>query len=125
MQTIITRPAQAAHADPDMLARQRANLLARATTDQMEAALAYLSTIDPEAFTIAFTAATPDDHPEDDEPIPLCGVCHSPIAIFADQGHQWLHLRSDTTTIGARETYDPGHVARVTWYLPDETPEDS
>lgn len=125
MQTIITRPAQAAHASPDTLARQRADRLARATTDQMEAALAYLSMIDPEAFGIAFSAVTPaDDQPEDDEPIPLCGACQAPIALFLDRGLEWLHFRGDAATTGAHEIYDPGHLAKVAWYLPGETPED-
>jgi hypothetical protein len=60
METIIAQPGRDAHPDPDSAARQRADRLARATSDQMEAALAYLSMIDPEAFEIALTAATPD-----------------------------------------------------------------
>ena len=45
-----------ARAGLDASARKRADRLARATTDQMEAALALLSMLDPEAFEIAFTA---------------------------------------------------------------------
>jgi hypothetical protein len=56
MSTIITHPAQEAHPDRDGAARKRADRLAKATADHMEAALAYLSMIDPEAFEIAFTA---------------------------------------------------------------------
>ena len=59
MSTIITQPAQEAHPDRDAAARRRADRLAKATTDQMQAALAYLSMIDPEAFEIAFTAVAP------------------------------------------------------------------
>ena len=40
----------------DASARKRADRLARATAGQMEAALALLSVLDPEAFEIAFTA---------------------------------------------------------------------
>jgi hypothetical protein len=89
----------------------------------MEAPLAYLSMIDPEAFTVAFTAVTPasDDHFADDEPIPLCGVCHSPIAIFPDQGLNWRHFHGDAMTTGSQEIHDPGHTAKATWYLHDET----
>ena len=53
----------------------------------MEAALAYLSAIDPEAFEIAFTAiARPaDDEPdENDEPIALCATCGAPVGIFPE-----------------------------------------
>jgi hypothetical protein len=69
MSTIITQPAREAHPDqhPDAAARRRRDRLARATAGDMEAALAFLSMIDPEAFEIALTAATPpaDQIPED------------------------------------------------------------
>ena len=58
MHIIIAQPGQDAHPDPDAAARQRGDRLAKATADQMEAALAYLSMIDPEAFEIVFTAIT-------------------------------------------------------------------
>jgi hypothetical protein len=68
--------AQAAHPALDTAARHRAARLAKATNDQIQAALAYLSMIDPEAFEIALTVIGPDaDEPEDDEPIPLCRAC--------------------------------------------------
>jgi hypothetical protein len=77
MPTIITHRAQNAHPHPDDAARQRADRLATASNDQIEAALAFLSMIDPEAFEIALTAAVPsvDDEAEDDEAIPLCRTC--------------------------------------------------
>jgi hypothetical protein len=59
MSTIIAHPALEAHPDLDAAARKRADRLAKATTDQLQAALAYLSMIDPEAFEIAFTAVAP------------------------------------------------------------------
>jgi hypothetical protein len=77
MQTIIAQPGPDAHPDPDAAARQRADQLARATADQVEAALAYLSMIDPEAFEIAFTAAADEIH-EDEEAIPVCRRCGGP-----------------------------------------------
>jgi len=73
--TIITHPAREAHPDRDAAARKRADRLAKATTDQMQAALAYLSMIDPEAFEIAFTAvAQAPDKSEDEAPVPLCAT---------------------------------------------------
>jgi len=76
MQTIIAQAGQHAYPNPDAAARQRRDRLAKATTDQMESALAFLSMIDPEAFEIALTAVTPAaDHPEDAEAIPLCRRC--------------------------------------------------
>ena len=125
MQTIIAQPGQHAHSNPDAVARRRRDRLANATTDQMESALAFLSMIDPEAFEIAFTAVTPAaDQPEDAEAIPLCRQCGALVAIFPDRSLDWQHFRGDGTTSGTQETYDPGHVAEVTWILPDEDPED-
>jgi len=77
MSTMITHPAQEAHPDRDAAARRRADLLAKATADQMQAALAFLSMIDSEAFEIAFTAVSSEasDDLEDEEPIPRCATC--------------------------------------------------
>jgi hypothetical protein len=121
MPTIITHPAQEAHPDRDAAARKRADRLAKATTDQMQAALAYLSMIDSEAFEIAFTAVVqaPDD-PEDEEPIPLCATCGAPVGIFPEVILNWRHFRGATTASGIHETYDPGHASEVAWYVPDE-----
>ena len=60
MSTIIAQPGPPAHPDehPDAAARRRRDRLARATAGDMEAALAFLSMIDPEAFEIALTAVT-------------------------------------------------------------------
>lgn len=126
MQPIIVQPAQGAHPNPDVSARHRADRLARATTGQMEAALAYLSVIDPEAFEIAFTAVTPDasEMPEDDEAIPVCRRCGGLAGIFLNRGLHWQHFRGDSVTSGAQETYDPGHAPEVTWILPGEPPEE-
>ncbi len=127
MQLIITQPAQTAHANPDAAARRRSDRLAKATVDQMQAALAFLSVIDPEAFEIAFTAVTPapDDHPEDDEPVPVCRACGVQVGIFPEHGGlDWQHYRGDCIASGAQEIYDPGHAPEVTWCLPDENPEE-
>ena len=124
MSTIITQPAREAHPDLDAAARKRADRLAKATTDQLQAALAYLSMIDPEAFEIAFTAIAPADDPEDDEPVPLCGTCGAPVGIFPELTLNWRHYRGDAVAWGAHQTYDPGHTPEVVWHLPDEDPEE-
>jgi hypothetical protein len=126
MQTIIAQPGQDAHPNPDPAARQRADQLARATADQMEAALAYLSMIDPEAFEIAFTAVAPaaDEIHEDDEPIPVCRQCGGLAGIFLSRDLQWQHFRGDGITSGAQQIYDPGHAPEVAWILPDEDPDE-
>jgi hypothetical protein len=125
--SIITQPAQEAHPRLDAAARHRADRLAKATSDQIQAALAYLSMIDPEAFEIAFTAVAPacTDDSEDDEPIPLCRACGAPVGIFPELTLNWRHFRGAATASGPHSTYDPGHDPEVAWYLlPDETPED-
>src|ERR1700722_15691015 len=125
MQTIIAQPGQHAHSNPDAAARQRRDRLAEDTTGQMESALGSLGMIGAEAFEIAFPAVPPPaDQPEDAEAIPLCRQCGALVAIFPDRSLDWQHFRGDGTTSGTQETYDPGHVAEVTWILPDEDPED-
>ena len=126
MPTIIAPSGNGAHANPDQAARHRADRLAKATPEQIETALAYLSAIDPEAFEIAFTAVATagDETQEDEEPIPLCRRCGAMIGIFPDHGLQWRHFRGDGATSGAQEVFDPGHVAQVTWILADEGPEE-
>jgi hypothetical protein len=129
MSTIIARPGRPAHPDPhpnlDAAARRRRDRLARATAEDMESALAFLSMIDPEAFEIALTAVTPpaDEIPEDEEPLPVCRQCGGPVGIFLAQGLQWQHFRGDRVTSGTQQIYEPGHPAEVTW-LPGEDPEE-
>ena len=57
MSPIITQPGAPAHVHPDEAARKRRDRLARATAESTEAALAYLSAIDPIMFEIAMDAA--------------------------------------------------------------------
>jgi hypothetical protein len=137
MTTIIARPARHAHPDPhphpdpDAAARRRRDRLARATAEDMESALAFLSVIDPEAFEIALTAAapraaeTPEDGPtpEEEEPLPVCRQCGALVGIFLARGLRWQHFRGDEATSGIQEIFDPGHPAQVTWLLPGEDPE--
>ena len=130
MSTMIAQPGRFPHPPgaphPDTLARQRRDRLARATAQDMESALAFLSMIDPEAFEIALTAARPraDETPEDDEPFPVCHHCAAPVGIFPDHGLRWQHFRGDAATTGTQKIYDPGHPAEVTWLLPGEAPEE-
>jgi hypothetical protein len=124
MPTIITQAAREAHPRLDAAARNRADRLAKATTDQLHAALAYLSMIDPEAFEIALTAAAPADDPEDDDPIPLCAACGATVGIFPELTLTWRHYRGDATASGTHHTYDPGHTPQVAWYLSDEDRQD-
>jgi hypothetical protein len=126
MQSIIAQSGNGAHANPDLAARQRADRLAKATPEQTETALAYLSVIDPEAFEIAFTAVTTpgEETQEDEEPVPVCRRCGAMVGIFPDRGLRWRHFRGDASTCGAQNIYDPGHAAQVTWILADEGPEE-
>jgi hypothetical protein len=116
-----------ARAGLDASARKRAGRLARATSDEMAAALALLSMLDPEAFEIAFTAFTAvpvASEDSDDEPIPVCRECGGLVGIFPDHGLRWQHFRGDGTTSGAQQIYEPGHDPAVTWILPGEDPDD-
>jgi hypothetical protein len=131
MTPIITQPAVPAHVHPDEAAGKRAARLARATAEQAEAALAYLSAIDPLMFEIAMDAGTrtaggapEEEEPEDQEPVPVCRRCGAQVGIFLDHGLQWQHFRGDGTTSGAQDIYHPGHPAEATWRLPDEEPEE-
>jgi len=131
MSPMITQSGPDAYANPDgaraslgAAARNRLDRLARATTDQMEAALALLSMLDPEAFDIAFTAVPIASDDSDDEPIPVCRECGGLVGIFPDRGLRWQHFRGDGTAAGAQQIYEPGHVPAVAWILPGEDPDD-
>lgn len=108
----------------DASARSRADRLARATAAQMEAALALLSMLDPEAFEIAFTAVPLAWDDDDEEPIAVCRQCGGLVGVFPDRGMSWLHFRGDSITSNAQQIYEPGHAPEVTWILPDEDPDD-
>ena len=126
MSPIITQPGMPAHVHPDEAARQRRDRLARATAEQADAALAYLSMIDPLMFEMAMdaadlvTGAPPPD--EADEAVPVCRRCGAQAGIFLDHGPAWQHFNGDGTTAGAQELYDPGHPVEATWRLPGEDP---
>ena len=125
MSTIITHPAREAHPDRDAAARKRADRLAKATTDQMQTALAYLSMIDSEAFEIAFSAvAQAPTTPKPRSPIRLCATCGAPVGIFPEVTLNWRHFRGATTASGTHHTYNPGHASEVAWYLEGEAAEE-
>jgi hypothetical protein len=137
MSPIITQPGLPAHVHPDEAARKRAARLAGATVEQAEAALAFLSVIDPLMFGIVMDAGDQivdapagsrdvpaREAPEDEEAIPVCRRCAAPVGVFPDRGPQWQHFRGTGTTAGGQQIYDPGHPAEVSWCLPDEGPEE-
>lgn len=126
MSTIITQSAHDAYANRDAAARKRADRLAQASNDQMQAALAYLSVIDPEAFEIAFFAVPPADpeSEDDDQPVSLCATCGAPVGIFPEQALNWRHFRGDPTASAPHHTFDPGHAPEPAWYLLDEAAEE-
>jgi hypothetical protein len=131
MSPIITQPGVPAHLHPDDAARQRRDWLARATAEQAEAALAYLSSIDPLMFEIAMNAADlivgvapRDEAAGGDEAVPVCRRCDGQVGIFLDRGLEWQHFRGDGTTARAQKIYDPGHPAEVIWRFPGEDPEE-
>ncbi len=102
MSPIITQPGVPAHAHPDEAARKRQDRLARATAEQADAALAYLSAIDPLMFEIAMDAAdlitgaaSRDEAAGDDKAIPVCHRCGGQAGIFPDRGPDWQHFRGD------------------------------
>jgi hypothetical protein len=94
MQTIIAQSAPVVHQVPVIDRQRRTDLLARASAEQMQTALAFLSMIDPEAFDIAFSAVPGPaaETGEDDQAEPLCTVCGAPVAIFTELGVlDWRH----------------------------------
>jgi len=125
MSTIIPLPAREAHPDLDAEARKRADRLNRATAQEMQVALGFLSMIDPEAFEIAFQAVphSQDNLPDLGDPEPLCGRCGGPVAIFPDQGMTWHHYRGAANVDGATAIVHKRHAPRVRWHLPDEVPD--
>jgi hypothetical protein len=132
MQPIMTQPGVPAHAHPDEAARKRRNRLAKATAAQAEAALAYLSAIDPLMFEAAMdaadlifgetvgSAAPGEEGPDGEEAIPVCRHCAGMVGIFLDHGLDWQHFAGDGITAGTQEIYDPGHPAEVIWRMPGE-----
>lgn len=124
MSPIIHLHAREAHPDLDAEARQRADRLNRATSQEMQSALAFLSMIDPEAFEIAFQAVptSPDAVPDAGDSEPLCRRCGGPVALFPDHGMTWHHYRGAADAGSEKTIIAKRHKPRVRWYLPDEVP---
>lgn len=109
MPTIITHPTQGTHPNPDTAAQQHVDRLAKATAKQTEAALAFLSVIDTDAFEIAVTLSAdqdPDDGIEDD-PVPYAAAAAAWVASSSETGLKRQHHHRDGATSGAQEIYDP------------------
>jgi hypothetical protein len=125
MSTIMPFPVREAHPDLDAEARKRTDRLNRATTQEMQTALAFLSIIDPGAFEIAFQAvpASQDALPDEGDPEPLCRRCGGPAAFFPDQGMTWHHCRDTGDATSEPHVIDKDHEPQVEWYLPDEVPD--
>ncbi len=86
--------------------------LARATSDQMEAALALLSMLAGTQYEALSTSHLAD-----------------PASVWQRPSNEtleiiWQHFRGDGTTSGAQQIHDPGHDPAVTWILPGEDPDD-
>jgi hypothetical protein len=118
--TIIPLHTRQAHPDRDAEARSRSDRLNRATTAEMQAALAFLSMIDPDAFEIAFQAVplNPDALPDEEDPVPLCTRCGSPVALFPDRDMTWHHHQAAAGMPGEPEVVDKGHEPQVEWDHP-------
>ena len=122
MRSIIAEDAQSALPIPPLGTHPRLDRVAAATTEQLSAALIFLSVFEPEAFDHSMDVAqSDDDNPgSTGEAEPICAVCGSKIGIFLDRGLAWRHYAGDDTTIGQQHIYDPGHVAVVTWRLAED-----
>ena len=116
--------AQTAHPSPDA-ARKRADRLAKASPDQIEAALAYLSMIDPEAFEIALTVVAPTPTRLRTTSPSRCAAPAAPRSPSSPNSPL-----TGVTSVATPpppvpiETYDADHAAEVAWYLPQEAAEE-
>jgi hypothetical protein len=116
MSTIFTHPAREAHPDLDAAARHRADRLAKASNDQIQAALAYLSMIHRRR-------PGPRRRPRRRRPHPALRYLRRPGRDLPRVHPQLAPLPRRRRRLGTHQTYDPGHAPEVAWYLPDEDPE--
>ena len=131
MSPIITQPGSPAHVHPDEAARKRRDRLARATAGQAEAALAYLSVIDPLMFEIAMDAAdlTAGEAPGRKRRWTRSrSRCAAGAAAWSGSSSTAAWSGGTSAATGPRpaprRSTTPGHPAEVTWRLPDEDPEE-
>ena len=119
MRSIIAEDAQLALPIPAISPHPRLDRIAAATSEQLSAALIFLSVFEPDAFDHAMDVAqSDDDNPgATGEAEPVCAVCGSKIGIFLERGLAWRHYSGDGTTVGQQHIYDTGHTTVVTWRL--------
>jgi hypothetical protein len=122
MRSIIAEDAQLALPIPAISPHPRLDRVAAATSEQLSAALIFLSVFEPDAFDHAMDVAqSDDDNPgATGEAEPVCAVCGSKIGIFLERGLAWRHYSGDGTTVGQQYIYDPGHTTVVTWRLVED-----
>jgi hypothetical protein len=122
MRSIIADDAQLALPIPAISPHPRLDRVAAATSEQLSAALIFLSVFEPDAFDHAMDVAqSDDDNPgATGEAEPVCAVCGSKIGIFLERGLAWRHYSGDGTTVGQQYIYDPGHATVVTWRLVED-----
>ena len=122
MRSIIAEDAQLALPIPAISPHPRLDRVAAATSEQLSAALIFLSVFEPDAFDHAMDVAqSDDDNPgTTGEAEPVCAVCGSKIGIFLERGLAWRHYSGDGTTVGKQYIYDPGHAPVVTWRLSED-----
>jgi len=101
----------------------RLDRIAAATSEQLTAALMFLSVFDTAAFDHAMDVAESDNDENPGatgEAEPVCAICDSKIGIFLERGLVWRHYAGDGTTIGQQHIYDPRHNPVVTWRLTED-----
>ena len=122
MRSIIAEDAHSALPIPPLGPHPRLDRVAAATSEQLSAALIFLSVFDPDAFDHAMDVAeSDDDNPgATGEAEPVCAICDGKIGIFLERGLAWQHYTGDGTTVGQQQIYDPGHAPVVTWRLAED-----
>jgi hypothetical protein len=122
MRSIIAEDAHSALPILPLGTHPRLDRVAAATSEQLSAALIFLSVFDPDAFDHSMDVAqSDDDNPgATGEAEPVCAICDGKIGIFLERGLAWRHYTGDGTTVGQQEIYDPGHAAVVTWRLAED-----
>ena len=122
MRSIIAEDAQSALPIPAISPHPRLDRVAAATSEQLSAALIFLSVFEPDAFDHSMDVAqSDDDNPgATGEAEPVCAICDGKIGIFMERGLDWRHYTGDGTTVGQQHIYDPGHAPVVTWRLAED-----
>ena len=122
MRSIIAEDAQSAPPILAISSHPRLDRVAAATSEQLSAALVFLSVFEPDAFDHSMDVAqSDDDNPgATGEAEPVCAICDGKIGIFMERGLAWQHYTGDGTTVGQQQIYDPGHAPVVTWRLAED-----